>query len=192
MAKNPLKITDTILRDAHQSQAATRMRIEDMLPACELLDDMGYWSLECWGGATFDACMRFLNEDPWERLRALKKAMPKTKLQMLLRGQNILGYKHYADDVVEEFVKKSIQNGIDVVRIFDALNDPRNMAAAMKYTSTAASVKLQSATPPALFTTKITSLSWLLSCRRWALTLSVSKTWQTCCCLMMHTLWLRS
>ena len=134
MAKNPLKITDTILRDAHQSQAATRMRIEDMLPACELLDDMGYWSLECWGGATFDACMRFLNEDPWERLRALKKAMPKTKLQMLLRGQNILGYKHYADDVVEEFVKKSIQNGIDVVHIFDALNDPRNMAAAMKYT----------------------------------------------------------
>ena len=134
MAKNPLKITDTILRDAHQSQAATRMRIEVMLPACEILDDMGYWSLECWGGATFDACMRFLNEDPWERLRALKKAMPKTKLQMLLRGQNILGYKHYADDVVEEFVKKSIQNGIDVVRIFDALNDPRNMAAAMKYT----------------------------------------------------------
>lgn len=134
MAKNPLKITDTILRDAHQSQAATRMRLEDMLPACELLDNMGYWSLECWGGATFDACMRFLNEDPWERLRVLRKAMPKTKLQMLLRGQNILGYKHYADDVVEEFCKKSIQNGIDVVRIFDALNDPRNMAAAMKYT----------------------------------------------------------
>ncbi|HCU32967.1 MAG TPA: oxaloacetate decarboxylase subunit alpha [Ruminococcaceae bacterium] len=131
---NPLKITDTILRDAHQSQAATRMRLEDMLPACELLDNMGYWSLECWGGATFDACMRFLNEDPWERLRALRKAMPKTKLQMLLRGQNILGYKHYADDVVEEFCKKSIENGIDVVRIFDALNDPRNMAAAMKYT----------------------------------------------------------
>lgn len=134
MAKNPLKITDTILRDAHQSQAATRMRLEDMLPACELLDNMGYWSLECWGGATFDACMRFLNEDPWERLRTLRKAMPKTKLQMLLRGQNILGYKHYADDVVEEFCKKSIENGIDVVRIFDALNDPRNMAAAMKYT----------------------------------------------------------
>jgi len=134
MAKNPLKITDTILRDAHQSQAATRMRLEDMLPACELLDNMGYWSLECWGGATFDACMRFLNEDPWERLRALRKAMPKTKLQMLLHGQNILGYKHYADDVVEEFCKKSIENGIDVVRIFDALNDPRNMAAAMKYT----------------------------------------------------------
>ena len=134
MAKNPLKITDTILRDAHQSQAATRMRLEDMLPACELLDNMGYWSLECWGGATFDSCMRFLNEDPWERLRALRKAMPKTKLQMLLRGQNILGYKHYADDVVEQFCKKSIENGIDVVRIFDALNDPRNMEAAMKYT----------------------------------------------------------
>ncbi len=134
MVKKPLYITDTILRDAHQSQAATRMRIEDMLPACEILDNMGYWSLECWGGATFDSCMRFLNEDPWERLRTLKKAMPKTKLQMLLRGQNILGYKHYADDVVEQFCKKSIENGINVVRIFDALNDPRNMQAAMKYT----------------------------------------------------------
>ncbi len=133
MANNPLKITDTILRDAHQSQAATRMRIEDMLPACEKLDKMGYWSLECWGGATFDACMRFLNEDPWERLRALKKAMPNTKLQMLFRGQNILGYKHYADDVVEAFCKKSIENGIDVVRIFDALNDTRNLEAAIRF-----------------------------------------------------------
>ena len=132
MAKNPLKITDTILRDAHQSQAATRMRTEDMLPACELLDNMGYWSLECWGGATFDSCMRFLNEDPWERLRKLKKAMPKTKLQMLLRGQNILGYKHYADDVVEKFIERSIGNGIDVIRIFDALNDTRNMRMAME------------------------------------------------------------
>ncbi len=128
-----LYITDTILRDAHQSQAATRMKLEDMLPACEMLDDIGYWSLECWGGATFDACMRFLNEDPWERLRALKKAMPKTKLQMLFRGQNILGYKHYADDVVEAFCRKSIENGIDVVRIFDALNDTRNMEAAIKF-----------------------------------------------------------
>ena len=133
MAKKIL-ITDTILRDAHQSQAATRMRIEDMLPACEMLDKAGYWSLECWGGATFDSCMRFLNEDPWERLRALKKAMPNTKLQMLLRGQNLLGYKHYADDVVDAFVKKSIENGIDVIRIFDALNDPRNMEAAIKAT----------------------------------------------------------
>ena len=127
-----LNITDTILRDAHQSQAATRMRVEDMLPACELLDKMGYWSLECWGGATFDSCMRFLGEDPWERLRKLKAAMPNTKLQMLLRGQNILGYKHYADDVVDAFVKKSIENGIDVIRVFDALNDTRNMEQAMK------------------------------------------------------------
>lgn len=133
MAKNPVKITDTILRDAHQSQAATRMRIEDMLPACPTLDSIGYWSLECWGGATFDVCMRYLNEDPWERLRTLRKALPNTKLQMLLRGQNLLGYKHYADDVVEQFVKKSIENGIDVIRIFDALNDPRNLQAAMKY-----------------------------------------------------------
>lgn len=132
MENKKLYITDTILRDAHQSQAATRMRIEDMLPALEKLDAAGYWSLECWGGATFDACMRFLGEDPWERLRTLKKHMPNTKLQMLLRGQNILGYKHYADDVVDMFVKKSIENGIDVIRIFDALNDTRNMEQAIK------------------------------------------------------------
>ncbi len=127
-----LFITDTILRDAHQSQAATRMTLEDMLPGCKTLNEIGYWSLECWGGATFDSCMRFLDEDPWERLRALRRAIPDTKLQMLLRGQNILGYKHYADDVVEEFVKKSIENGIDVIRVFDALNDTRNMEAAMR------------------------------------------------------------
>lgn len=127
-----LLITETILRDAHQSQAATRMRLAEMLPACEALDNVGYFSLEVWGGATFDSCLRFLNEDPWERLRILKKAMPKTKLQMLLRGQNILGYKHYADDVVDLFVKKSIENGIDIIRIFDALNDTRNMRQAME------------------------------------------------------------
>jgi oxaloacetate decarboxylase alpha subunit len=131
-SKKPLYITDTILRDAHQSQAATRMRIEDMLPACEILDSIGYWSLECWGGATFDACLRFLDEDPWERLRLLRKALPNTKLQMLLRGQNILGYRHYADDVVDKYCKKSIENGIDVVRIFDALNDTRNIEKAMR------------------------------------------------------------
>jgi oxaloacetate decarboxylase alpha subunit len=130
--KKPLLITDTILRDAHQSQAATRMKTEDMLPACEVLDSIGYWSLECWGGATFDTCMRFLDEDPWERLRALKKALPHTKLQMLLRGQNILGYKNYPDDILDRFCKKSIENGIDVVRIFDALNDVRNLQHAMK------------------------------------------------------------
>ena len=134
MENKKLYITDTILRDAHQSQAATRMRLEDMLPACEMLDEMGYWSIECWGGATFDVCMRFLGEDPWKRLDELKKHMPKTNLQMLLRGQNILGYKHYADDVVEAFVGKSIEHGINVIRIFDALNDTRNMEAAMKYT----------------------------------------------------------
>ena len=130
---NKVFITDTILRDAHQSQAATRMRIEDMIPGLKALDEVGYWSLECWGGATFDACMRFLNEDPWERLRTLKANLPNTKLQMLFRGQNILGYKHYADDVVEAFCKKSIENGIDVVRVFDALNDPRNLEAAIKF-----------------------------------------------------------
>ena len=127
-------ITETILRDAHQSQAATRMRTEDMLPACDVLDKVGYYSLECWGGATFDSCLRFLNEDPWERLRKLKAALPNTKLQMLFRGQNILGYRHYADDVVDEFVRLSIKNGIDVIRIFDALNDPRNLEACIKAT----------------------------------------------------------
>ena len=132
MAK--VQFTDTILRDAHQSQAATRMRIDEMLPACEMLDKAGYFSLECWGGATFDSCLRFLNEDPWERLRQLRKALPNTKLQMLLRGQNILGYKHYADDVVDYFVKKSIDNGIDIIRTFDALNDLRNMETAVKAT----------------------------------------------------------
>ena len=129
MAK--VQITETILRDAHQSQAATRMRLDEMLPVADKLDKVGYYSIECWGGATFDSCLRFLNEDPWERLRQLRKAMPNTKLQMLLRGQNILGYKHYADDVVEEFVQKSIENGINIIRIFDALNDTRNMKTAM-------------------------------------------------------------
>ena len=131
---NKLYITETILRDAHQSQAATRMRLDEMLPACPILDRIGYYSLEAWGGATFDSCLRFLNEDPWQRLRELRKALPNTKLQMLLRGQNILGYKHYADDVVELFVKKSIENGIDIIRIFDALNDTRNMETAIKAT----------------------------------------------------------
>ena len=127
-------ITDTILRDAHQSQAATRMRISQMEPAFHNLDKIGYYSLECWGGATFDSCLRFLNEDPWERLRTLRKGLPNTKLQMLLRGQNILGYKHYADDVVDFFVKKTVENGIDIIRCFDALNDLRNMETAVTAT----------------------------------------------------------
>jgi len=126
-----LKITDTILRDAHQSQAATRMKFEEMEPALAALNKIGYYSLECWGGATFDSCLRFLGEDPWERLRKLRKALPDTKLQMLFRGQNILGYKNYADDVVDLFCKKSIENGIDIIRVFDALNDVRNLKQAM-------------------------------------------------------------
>ena len=132
MAKRKIHITDVILRDAHQSLIATRMRTEDMLPACELLDKAGYWSLECWGGATFDACVRFLKEDPWERLRQLRAALPNTRLQMLLRGQNLLGYRHYADDVVEAFVQKAADNGIDVFRVFDALNDVRNLETSIK------------------------------------------------------------
>lgn len=131
-AKNPLKITDTVLRDAHQSLLATRMRTVDMLPIAEKLDNVGFFSLEVWGGATFDSCLRFLNEDPWERCRQLKKHMPKTPFQMLLRGQNLVGYRHYADDVVERFVKKSADIGIDIFRIFDALNDFRNIEVAMK------------------------------------------------------------
>lgn len=124
-------ITDVILRDAHQSLIATRMRTEDMLPACEQLDAIGYWSLECWGGATFDACLRFLKEDPWERLAKLKAALPNTPLQMLLRGQNLLGYRHYSDDVVRTFVRRAAANGMDVFRIFDALNDVRNLKTAV-------------------------------------------------------------
>ena len=125
-------ITETILRDAHQSQAATRMTMEQMLPMLEQRDDIGYYSLEAWGGATFDSCMRFLNEDPWERLRTLRKHITKTPIQMLLRGQNLLGYKHYADDVVDKFVKASIENGVKIIRVFDALNDTRNLETAMK------------------------------------------------------------
>ena len=127
-----IMITETILRDAHQSQAATRMHLDEMLPVLEQLDDIGYYSLEAWGGATFDSCLRFLNEDPWERLRVLKSHLKKTPIQMLLRGQNLLGYRHYADDLVEKFVEKSIENGVGVVRVFDALNDPRNLETSMK------------------------------------------------------------
>ncbi|MGF1911869.1 sodium-extruding oxaloacetate decarboxylase subunit alpha [Vibrio kasasachensis] len=130
----PLAITDVVLRDAHQSLFATRMRIEDMLPIAAELDKVGYWSLETWGGATFDSCIRFLGEDPWERLRELKRAMPNTPMQMLLRGQNLLGYRHYADDVVEKFVERAHANGMDVFRIFDAMNDVRNFHKAVKAT----------------------------------------------------------
>ena len=133
MENKPVRICDTILRDAHQSLLATRMRTDDMLPIAEKLDQVGYWSVEMWGGATFDSAMRFLNEDPWERIRKLKAVMPNTPFQMLLRGQNVVGYKHYPDDVLERFVVKAHENGIDVFRIFDALNDVRNMKKAMEF-----------------------------------------------------------
>ncbi|TKA92453.1 MULTISPECIES: sodium-extruding oxaloacetate decarboxylase subunit alpha [Halopseudomonas] len=132
LKNQPLGITDVILRDAHQSILATRMRLEDMLPIAGKLDQVGFWSVESWGGATFDACIRYLGEDPWERIRELKKAMPNTRQQMLLRGQNLLGYRHYADDVVEKFVERAAINGVDVFRVFDAMNDPRNLETALK------------------------------------------------------------
>ena len=122
-----IDITELALRDAHQSLLATRMALEDMIPACEDIDRAGYWSVECWGGATFDACIRFLNEDPWERLRTFHRLLPNSRLQMLLRGQNLLGYRHYEDGVVDRFVDKAAENGMDVFRVFDALNDIRNL-----------------------------------------------------------------
>ena len=128
----PLALTDVVLRDAHQSILATRLRIDDMLPIAPLLDKVGFWSLESWGGATFDSCIRYLGEDPWDRIRELKKAMPNTPQQMLLRGQNLLGYRHYADDVVTRFVERAHTNGVDVFRIFDAMNDVRNLETAVK------------------------------------------------------------
>lgn len=131
-AKQPLGITDVVLRDAHQSILATRVRLEDMLPIAGKLDRVGFWSVESWGGATFDACIRYLGEDPWERIRELKKAMPNTRQQMLLRGQNLLGYRHYADDVVQKFVERAAINGVDVFRVFDAMNDPRNLETALR------------------------------------------------------------
>ena len=132
MAKKKILVTETALRDAHQPLIATRMPIEDMLPILDKMDKIGYHSIECWGGATFDACLRFLNEDPWERLRILRKNLPNTKLQMLFRGQNMLGYRHYADDVLEYFVQRTVANGIDIIRIFDALNDIKNLQVAIK------------------------------------------------------------
>ncbi|WP_133627171.1 oxaloacetate decarboxylase subunit alpha [Fonticella tunisiensis] len=129
---NPIKITETSLRDGHQSLIATRLRTEEILPILEKMDRVGYHALEVWGGATFDACLRFLNEDPWERLRKIRRKVKNTKLQMLLRGQNLLGYKHYADDVVDTFIKKSVENGIDIIRVFDALNDTRNLETSIK------------------------------------------------------------
>ena len=131
MSPRKIGVTEVALRDAHQSLFATRMAMEDMVDACEDIDKAGFWSVECWGGATFDACIRFLNEDPWKRLRTFRELMPNSRLQMLLRGQNLLGYRHYEDLVVDKFVEKSKENGMDVFRVFDALNDPRNLERAM-------------------------------------------------------------
>ena len=175
-----VKITETVLRDAHQSLIATRMTTEEMLPILEAMDDVGYYSLEAWGGATFDACMRFLNEDPWERLRKIRARVKKTKLQMLFRGQNILGYRHYADDVVEYFVQKSIANGIDIIRIFDALNDPRNLKTAIN-----ATLKEGGHVQAAFSYTAITPSSW----RRWAQTPSASRIWRVCSSRMRRMSW---
>ena len=161
MAKKVM-ITETILRDAHQSQAATRMTTEQMLPMLDQLDDIGYYSLEAWGGATFDSCLRFLHEDPWERLRILKSHLKKTKIQMLLRGQNLLGYKHYADDVVEKFIEYSIKNGVDVIRVFDALNDVLTRRAPFIRTSI--------------------SLNSRKNARLWARIISALRIWLICCC----------
>ena len=127
-----IHITELVLRDGHQCQIATRLRTEDMLPICPQLDALGFWSIEAWGGATFDACVRFLKEDPWERLKLLRKSLPNSRIQMLLRGQNLLGYRHYSDDVVDAFVKQSANNGVDVFRIFDAMNDVRNLTTSIK------------------------------------------------------------
>ena len=182
-----VKITETVLRDGHQSIAATRMRLRQMLPVLEAMDELGYNALECWGGATFDTCMRFLDEDPWERLRTIKKHVKKTPLQMLLRGQNILGYRHYADDVVYEFVNRAVDNGIDIIRVFDALNDPRNMEAAIKRQKTRN--RSTSRAPWSILSAPFTPWNPLprsvRNYRIWASTRSVSKTCRASCRLMM-------
>ncbi len=171
--KKAVEITETVLRDAHQSLIATRMTTEQILPIVEKLDNIGYHSLEAWGGATFDACLRFLNEDPWERLRKIKDRAKKTPIQMLFRGQNILGYRHYADDIVEYFVQKSIANGVDILRIFDALNDVRNLECAIKVM-----YRLQFVTQQVNSIQTKSSLKWLSNLKKWVQTQSVSRIWQ--------------
>ena len=176
--KKAVEITETVLRDAHQSLIATRMTTEQILPIVEKLDDIGYHSLEAWGGATFDACLRFLNEDPWERLRKIKDRAKKTPIQMLFRGQNILGYRHYADDIVEYFVQKSIANGVDILRIFDALNDVRNLECAIKARKKKVMYRLQFVTQQVNSIQTKSSLKWLSNLKKWVQTQSVSRIWQ--------------
>ena len=170
--KKPVQIVETVLRDAHQSLFATRMTTDEMLPIIDKMDKIGYRSVECWGGATFDSCLRFLHEDPWERLRLLKKGFKNTKLQMLFRGQNILGYNHYADDVVEYFVQKSVANGIDIIRIFDCLNDLRNLETAVN------AHRSLFPTPSAMPTLWSTGRISRSASRTWAPIPSASRTWQ--------------
>ena len=177
-----IDVTELVLRDAHQSLMATRMAMEDMVPACADLDQAGYWSVECWGGATFDSCIRFLNEDPWERLRTFRKLMPNTPLQMLLRGQNLLGYRHYEDTVVDRFVDKAAENGMDVFRVFDALNDIRNLRRADRgrapHRQARAGHHLLHHQPAAHH--PASSWRWRSSCSNWAATPSASRTWPRC------------
>ena len=172
MAKK-IRVTETALRDAHQSLIATRMTTEEMLPVLDKLDKIGYYSLECWGGATYDSCLRFLNEDPWDRLRTIREHCPNTKLQMLFRGQNMLGYRHYADDCVEYLVQRSIANGIDIIRIFDALNDIKNLKTAIK----AVMHRLLSATQQVLYSQMNTMLSMLRELQTQVQIQSVSRIW---------------
>ena len=184
IAKKPIKITETILRDAHQSLIATRMTTEQMLPIVDTMDKVGYHSVECWGGATFDASLRFLKEDPWERLRKFRDGFKNTKLQMLFRGQNILGYRPYADDVVEYFVQKSIANGIDIIRIFDCLNDMRNLQTAVK-----AANKEKGHTHWVMLILWNTGQTLQKRSKRWVRILSVSKIWLVCCFLIKQQNW---
>jgi pyruvate carboxylase subunit B len=176
-----VKITELVLRDGHQSLIATRMRTEDMLPICSKLDNVGFWSLEAWGGATFDACVRFLKEDPWERLRKLRRALPNSRIQMLLRGQNLLGYRHYPDDLVRAFVQKSADNGVDVFRVFDAMNDLRNMRVSIEAVKAAgkhAEGTLSYTTSPVHNIDYF--VSWRVNWKAWAATPSRSRTWPAC------------
>ncbi len=174
-------ITETAIRDGHQSLLATRMRTEDMIPALEAMDAIGYHSIECWGGATFDSCLRFLKEDPWWRLREIKSRLKHTPTQMLLRGQNAVGYRHYADDVVRAFCEKAVENGMDIFRIFDALNDTRNLETAFEAVKRpAATSRAPSVTRSARSTPSTSSRRWPTAWWRWAPIRSASRTWPAC------------
>jgi len=188
-----VEITELVFRDAHQSLFATRMRIDDMLPIAEKLDKIGYWSMESWGGATFDSCIRYLGEDPWDRIREIKKVMPKTPQQMLLRGQNLLGYRHYSDDVVRKFVDQCVENGVSVFRIFDAMNDIRNLK-----TATDQTIKLgQHAQGTISYTVSPCiqhrcGLTWQKRLKTWVHILCALRTWLVCYNRMWLTIWLNN